>query len=371
MRICSTQNDEIWVQMELKNRINILKSLGIRLEEVCRQIDPANDNISSDWSSWLGAVQTRNPWFTRASVHLALTAWTEALRPEKVEQWAGAYELPHLPSRLKLVGVINAGNIPFVGMHDLLSVFLSGHRYVGKNASDDPYLLPWVLDLMKSIDPQVAESVSFTEKLVGTDAVIATGSDNSARYFEYYFGKNPHIIRKNRNGIAVLTGEETTGELTSLGADIFSYFGLGCRNISKLFVPHGYDFSPFFEAIYPWHVVMGHHKYMNNFDYHHAVFLLKQLPFLQNNFLMIREDERIASPLAVVHYEFYDDLKKLTNTLVEKSDLIQCVAVSERTKRKSEPAESDPPFVDFGKTQFPSLQDYADGVDTVKFLAGL
>lgn len=357
--------------MELKKRIAVLKSLGIKLEEISRQIDPQNVDLSPDLTAWLGVVQTRNPWFTRASIHLALTAWSEALRSEEVDRWLNGYGIDEVNMHPKLIGVINAGNIPFVGLHDLLCVFLSGHRYTGKNASDDPYLLPWVVELMTSIEPQVAASVTFTDKLKETDAVIATGSDNSARYFEYYFGKKPHIIRKNRNSIAVLTGEETGLELQALGADIFRYFGLGCRNVSKLLVPRGYDFTAFFEAVYPWHEVMGHHKYMNNFDYHHAVFLLKQLPFLQNNFLMIREDERIASPLAVLHYEYYDDAESLPALLAAQSESIQCVATGSHGFAIKGMKESGVPLVALGETQFPSLKDYADGVDTVKFLIGL
>ncbi|MFM2207772.1 MAG: hypothetical protein RL213_1747 [Bacteroidota bacterium] len=357
--------------MDLKARKDLLKELGIRLEQVSREIAPEIPEISSEWSALLSAVQSKNPWFTRASVHRALCSWSAALAEPEIERWVSSCPIKDVPERILNVGVINAGNIPFVGLHDLLTVFMSGHRYVGKNASDDPFLLPWIVQIMKSVSASVEQSVGFADKIIGMDAVIATGSDNSARYFEYYFGKQPHVIRRNRNGVAVLSGKETEAELKALGRDIFDYYGLGCRNVSKLYVPEGYDFSRLFESLYDYHEVMSHHKYMNNFDYHQAVYLLKRLPFLQNNFLILIEDERIPSPLAVVHYEKYKDISAAADKLESLKESLQCVVAGEETIASGGFGRKGLPLVGFGRTQFPSLTDYADGVDTLRFLSGL
>ena len=357
--------------MKLETRINVLKSLGIRLQQVSQEVNPDAGELTGEWSSFLAAVRSANPWFTRAAVHLSLKAWAEALTGAEIDRWASAYQLPAAPESPKKIGVINAGNIPFVGLHDLLAVYLSGHQYFGKNASDDPLLLPWIAGLMKEADPATSEVIAFADELTGMDAVIATGSDNSARYFEYYFGKQPHIIRKNRNGVAVLTGNETSSELNALGSDIFSYFGMGCRNVAKLYVPADYDFTRFFESMFVFQDAMGHHKYMNNFEYHQAVYLLKQLPFLQNNFMILIEDERIASPLAVVHYQRYADSSALVNSLKADAEKLPCVVTGSEAAELPGLRESGLPLVTFGQTQFPSLTDYADGVDTVRFLTGL
>ena len=249
---------------------------------------------------------------------------------------------------------MNAGNIPFVGFHDFLCMLISGNNYIGKNASDDTLLLPWIAEELIKIEPKFKERISFVEKLKDMDAVIATGSNNTARYFEYYFSKYPHIIRKNRNAVAVLTGDEPKEELNLLGEDIFRYFGLGCRNVSKLYVPRGYNFNGFFEAMFSYSQVMQHNKYMNNYDYNRAVFLMRQIPFLENNFLIIREDASIPSPISVVHYEFYDEAEKLKENLAEHKEQIQCIVGRD--------------YIPFGQGQSPALWDYADGVDTMAFL---
>ena len=352
--------------IELQQRITILKSLGHRLKQLSGQIVQQKSENDAELSRWLSQVSAVNPWFTVDSIAMALEVWATALEPQAVDQWVELYPALQNQRTPKTVGVINAGNIPFVGLHDLLSVFLSGHRYVGKNASEDPFLLPMVVKEMEAIDPSVREVIQFVDKLTGVDAVIATGSNNSARYFEAYFGKYPHIIRKNRNAVALLTGFESSEDLSALGNDIFSYYGLGCRNVSKLYVPKEYDFNLFFESIYSYHTVMNHHKYMNNFDYHNAVYMLKQLPFLQNNFLIVREEEQLASPLAVLHYEQYENWDKLMDTIASKELEIQCIATSKNTKIDHEKIQS--PVVEFGTTQSPTLLDYADGVDTMKFL---
>jgi hypothetical protein len=214
--------------------------------------------------------------------------------------------------------------------------------------------MPFVAEKLLQIEPKLQGWISFTERLSGFDAVIATGSNNSARYFEYYFGKYPHIIRMNRNAVAVLTGDENEDDLKKLGLDIFQYFGLGCRNVSKLFVPRNYEFKKFFEGIESFSFVGHHHKYKNNHDYINAVYLLKQIPFLDNNFLILKEDEAIASPVSVVYYEFYDNPETLEQKLEQEKEKLQCIVGKG--------------FIPFGKAQQPQLWDYSDGVDTMSFL---
>ena len=246
-----------------------------------------------------------------------------------------------------------------VGFHDLLCVILSGNKAVVKLSSHDTVLLPFMVQELTEIAPEIGEFISFTqERLTDFEAVIATGSNNTARYFEYYFAGKPHIIRRNRNSVAILTGKETPKELYRLGEDIFRYFGLGCRSVSKLFVPRDYDFAPFFEAIYPYHTLLDHQKYINNYDYNKAVYLMSLCPLLENGFLLLKEDEKYASPIATLFYERYDDLTILSQRLEKERELLQCVVGSKEI----------PEAIPFGQTQVPSLTDYADGVDTLAFL---
>jgi hypothetical protein len=250
--------------------------------------------------------------------------------------------------------VVNAGNIPLVGLHDMLCVIASGNNYVGKNASDDQYLLPFVANILFSISPELKSRIEFVDKLVEFDKVIATGSNNTARYFEYYFRNYPHIIRKNRNGIALLTGYETTEQLSALGEDIFRYYGLGCRNVSHLLVPNGYEFAKLFESLESFRKVTEHHKYMNNYEYYKAILLLKRVSFLDNGFLILKEDAAIPSAISILHYSYYDTDKTVDSWIKSNEEQIQCIVSSKH--------------VPFGKAQFPLLWDYADGVDTMNFL---
>lgn len=347
---------------------NASKQLGFVLKSKIDQYTADPTGFTDLKEVMIKSFQT-NGWFTVKNIVSALSQWACALNEKSLDQWLSKY-ISLLPvTTSKRVGVINAGNIPFVGLHDLLSVLNSGHIYFGKNASDDQFLLPWIGKLLVEIEPELHSRINFVERLNTIDAVIATGSDNSSRYFEYYFGKYPHIIRKNRNSVAILTGNESNEELSLLGKDIFQYFGLGCRNVSKMVVPNDYNFNNFFEAIYNENEIMFHTKYMNNFDYNNSVLLLKLVPFLQNGFLIIREEEVIPSPISIVHYERYDDLHSMHQKLVQQKEQLQCVVISE--KNNSLPEELKPIAVSFGKTQSPALWDYADGVDTMEFLLGL
>lgn len=320
----------------------------------------------------LRAVAVKNPWFSREQVVAAFQAWGQCLQPDAIQKWLNAYPALRQSRSSKVIGVINAGNIPLVGLHDLLTVLITGHSYIGKNASDDSFLLPWMAEKLIKADPALRSRIQFVERLQGMDAVIATGSDNSARYFEHYFGKYPHIIRKNRNGVAVLTGQETAADLTALGNDIFRFFGLGCRNVSKLYVPADYQFDDFFSAQVGYADVMSHNKYMNNVDYNNTVFLMKGLPFLSNNFLLLREDAAIASPIGVLHVERYTSLPTLASQFSEHPEKLQCIVCSEESERALKKETNVMlPYVRFGNSQLPALWDYADGVDTVNFLLGI
>jgi hypothetical protein len=252
-----------------------------------------------------------------------------------------------------------AGNIPLVGFHDFLSVLLTGHKVVAKLSSNDKHLLPFLAKYLEVIEPEFKGCINFTEhKLENFDAVIATGSNNTARYFEYYFRNKPAIIRKNRNAVAILNGDEAKIQLEALSNDIFRYYGLGCRNVSKLFVPKGYNFDLFFNAIYKWHPIIQETKYANNYDYNKAVYLMSQFDMLENGFLMLKEDESYASPIATLFYEFYDSKIDLEKKLKAERDKIQCIVSKGFTSQE----------IAFGKTQHPQLWDYADNVDTVEFL---
>jgi hypothetical protein len=346
--------------MKLEKRIKAFSDLG-------KELKSGVINRNEAFVSLCRNAGLKNSWFTQRSVESAAKEWGVLLDEKKISEWLRAYS-PAVSFTQKRVGVINAGNIPFVGLHDFCSVLLCGHGYIGKNSSEDPLLLPYVASLLCSIEPEFKDRIRFAERLEGFDAVIATGSNNSARYFESYFGKYPHVIRMNRNAVAILAGDESAETLKELGRDIFQYFGLGCRNVSKVYVPAGYDFREFFEAMYSFSDVMQHNKYMNNFDYNNAMFLMKQLPFLQNGFLIVREDERIASPVAVLHYEKYASADDLIQKLDAAEKQIQCVVCAQPPALRSRLKNR---VVGFGAAQSPSWNDYADGVDTIRFLTSL
>lgn len=305
----------------------------------------------------LEEAERKNAWFDRENCLMTLHHWAGLLKKENLSQWLFSYSIENIPQ--KRIALILAGNIPLVGFHDLLCTLLIGHTAIVKLSSNDKVLLPFLISELKNLTPIFEDKIIFTEeKLTDFDAVIATGSNNTARYFEYYFGKKPHIIRKNRNSVAILTGEETKEELELLGKDIFTYFGLGCRNVSKIFIPENYDFTNFFQAIYSFHSVMNHQKYINNYDYNKAVYLMNLEQLLENGFLLLKEDKHYASPIATLFYEKYINISSLQERLTEDKELIQCIVSN----------GSFPNSITFGQAQIPSLRDYADGIDTIAFL---
>ena len=351
----------------IDKRINALVSLGKSISIELEKIYSDSDNHLKEIIKKAGA---ENPWFTEKNILTALEQWVLALKPENVNKWTSKYinELNKTPGELT-IAVVNAGNIPFVGLHDLLTVILCGHYYSGKNATGDSFLLPYISELLCEAEPSLRERIRFVPRLDAFDAVIATGNNNSARYFKYYFGKYPHIIRRNRNGAGILTANESKLQLQAFGKDMFSYFGLGCRNISKLYVPAGYNFNNFFEAMEDYKEIMSHNKYMNNFEYNNSVFLLKQIPFLQNGFLIVRKENQIASPVSVLHYEEYSEESSLIKTLTNNIQELQCIVSDENILKENKQLENI--RVDFGMSQSPALWEYADGVDTVAFLTSL
>lgn len=347
--------------MELPQRINSFVQLGAFLRSF------SQGDYSSVFGEQLHEIVLNdhiyNPWFTEKNVTQAVEAIANSLLPEKIEKWVNQYPDLQKQNSLKRIGVITAGNIPLVGFHDFITVLLSGNIFAGKLSSKDNRLLKFIAEYLISLDSDFNQRINFTEdKLENFDAVIATGSNNTARYFEYYFGKYPNIIRKNRNSVAVLNGNESAEEIQQLANDFFSYFGLGCRNVSKIFLPKDYCFDLFFENIKDYSFIYSHNKYANNYDYNKSVYLMNQIQHFDNGFVIVKEDEGLSSPIGVIYFQYYDDINKVNEYLQLNSDQIQCVVSKPGLVNEAIP---------FGKAQQPELWDYADNVDTMKFLLNL
>ncbi|WP_316633965.1 acyl-CoA reductase [uncultured Flavobacterium sp.] len=320
-----------------------------------------NDLFFDDFEKLIHLSQSHNGWYTPEQVYFAIKSWADALTDENIDKWLSNYssQFSQEDKKEKTVALILAGNIPLVGFHDFLSVLITENNALIKTSSNDQHLLPFLAKYLIAVDKSLNNKITFVEgKLENFDTVIATGSNNTARYFEYYFKDKPSIIRKNRNSAAVLNGKETHEDLEALGEDIFRYFGLGCRNVSKLFVPKGYSFDAFFQAIFKYQDVIHYEKYANNYDYNKAVFLMSNFKLLDNGFLTLKEDSSYASPISSVFYEFYENIEDLQTRLDADAEQIQCI-VSNNLIKNSTP---------FGQTQNPHLWDYADNVDTITFL---
>jgi hypothetical protein len=334
--------------------INEVRHILTRAASLAAGLEPTG-HAEQHFAEAVRRAKVVNPWFTEEHIAAALTGLAYMLRPEAFAKWMDGYQ----PApECRTVGLVLAGNIPLVGFHDILCTIAAGHRAVVKPASQDALLLPALLNWIESVIPASVNKVRWIEgKLGPVDAVIATGTNNTRRYFEYYFAKYPHILRNNRNSLAILTGSESPEELRLLGYDIFSYFGMGCRNVSKLYVHDSFPLERFFEAIYPYHPLVNHHKYANNYDYYRALWLMNREDLLDNGFLILRPSEAIASPVGTLFYERYSDEATLRHKLAGRASEIQCIV-----------SQVDVPF---GKSQQPELWDYADGVDTMAFLTAL
>jgi len=348
--------------MILARRIDGFVELGRKLTVLSAASKGSDTNIDEELLALTVAVQNGNAWFTPASVISAIEGISSMLFEKLLVEWTARYSFPDYEP-LKNVGVIMAGNIPAVGFHDAMCILLSGNRLKAKVSSLDLVLITYILDQLAVAEPGFKDRIEITTgQLKDIDAIIATGSNNSSRYFEYYFGKYPHIIRGNRNSSAVLTGAETKEELEELNKDIFTYFGLGCRNVSKLFVPQDYNFDSFFEAAEKWSWLKNHNKYFNNYEYSKAVFLVNSIKHFDNGFLLVKEDLSLHSPVAVLHYETYENIDAVKLQLLEQADQLQCVVSSPLTGISG---------IAFGETQLPGPSEYADRLDTMEFLIGI
>jgi hypothetical protein len=331
--------------MILQERIELMVKLGEYLKE-----------NNEEWQDIKEKAFQHNGWFTPEFIQLAADQIAnEFLQREKLENWVTFYHVDDNISP-KNVGVIMAGNIPMVGFHDLLAVFISGHYQTIKLSSKDDVLIKHLVKLLYSWDIEIQNHISFAEMLKGCDAYIATGSNNSAKLFEEYFSKYPSIIRRNRTSVALLTGNETSEELQALADDVNMYFGLGCRNVTKLYVPEGYDFVPIIHAFDKYKYFADHHKFKNNYDYQLSILLLNNIYYMTNGATLLIENKSLFTPISQLNYEFYTDKKGVEAELKENDD-IQCIVGQE--------------FIKFGETQQPGLFSYADGVDTMQFLLGL
>lgn len=338
--------------MELKERIESFSRIGEMLRLALHDENRDYGQIIADL---ITTEHLNNEWFTPDNVRMSLNAIANELTEKNLSEWCSAY--PELTEKIVPynIGVVMAGNIPLVGFHDFLCVLISGNRIIIKASSKDKRLIALIADMLYNINPEFRDLIRISsDTLSGFDAVIATGSDNSSRYFEYYFGKYPHIIRKNRNSIGVLNGNETADELKELGKDVFSYFGLGCRNVSKIYIPQGYDINFLTKNWEQYSGIVKHEKYANNYDFNKAVYIVKKEKFHDTGFILCTEESRIASPVSVLYYEYYTTEDYLLNELKSINEKTQCIVGKN--------------YVTFGQAQFPKLWDYADGTDTLDFL---
>ncbi len=340
--------------MKLKDRINVLVELGVSLK-----------NNSKTLNNTKKKAYAENKWFTIENIDKSLNAIvSEFLDRDKLKNWTSKYSInDNKPS--KKIGLILAGNIPFVGFHDLLSVFVSGHNCVLKLSSKDYILMKYIIDELTKIEPKISQKIIITERINDIDGVIATGSNNTYRYFEYYFGKYPNILRKNRNGVAVISGDENDEDYNNLANDIFEYFGLGCRNVAKIYVPEQYNFTQLLSILDEHKYLKEHNKYMNNYDYNLAISMLNKDNIYQGETVFLKEDISYLSRIASVNFEYYSSTDTLNKRLKQDDELIQVIST-----KTGNLLDFDREVI-FGDTQKPSLEDYADGVDTMQFLTSL
>ncbi len=346
--------------MNLHERIHAFTQLGQEIQAILQE-NPQT-HAGKALLERMPTLNLGNGWFSTTNIQHRFQGLAQNLSNESLTKWLAQYAIA-TTEPLQKIGVIMAGNIPLVGFDDFLAILISGNCFLGKTASDDAYLPLAITAILTEIEPRFTNRIVFSDRLTHFDAVIATGSGNSARYFEHYFGKYPHIIRHNRNGVAILDGTESDDELKALGEDIFRYFGLGCRNVSKLFVPEHYSFNRFFENIVGFgEELMMNKKYMNNYEYHKTLYLMNSTPLLDNNFVVLKEDTEIASPVGVIFHEPYTNPENLKSRIENLTSHIQVIISHSSNGLNS---------LSFGNAQRPELNDYADGIDTLQFLIRL
>jgi len=334
--------------MNLKERISLFSSLGNLIA------DKDNPKIIKSFHR----IKTSNPWFTDENISLSLSSVSKMLNEEALIDWTSKYDFKSTLNEKK-VFIIMAGNLPLVGFHDFLSVLISGNVAVVKLSSKDNILPRILIELMISIDSRISDFFNIVDNIIdlNVDAVIATGSDNSSKYFDYYFKGFKSIIRKNRRSLAILDGSETESQLESLADDVFSYFGLGCRSVSKIYIPVDYDLNKLFKSFFNYNPIINHIKYANNYDYNKTIYLMNKEKLLDNGFVIFKEDQSIQSPVATIFYEYYNSRDNLNNYIKSNRNLFQCIVSNED--------------IPFGQSQFPKLTDYADQKDTIEFLLSI
>jgi hypothetical protein len=354
---------------DIEKRIEAFVSLGEELFVISMALKQKDASILKKISSlrlYEAANESpqQNPWFSPQSVNQAIESLGKMLERKNLDKWCRSYpEVSNTHRIPKKIAVIMAGNIPLVGFHDFLCVLISGHKILVKLSSQDKLLPEIVADLLIETEPGFKNAIELTENIIsGFDAIIATGSNNSSRYFDYYFGKYPSIIRRNRNSIGILDNNTSTEELENLGKDIFSYYGLGCRNVSMLLLPEGYDLRNLPGAWEKHADVLDNHKYANNYDYQKAVLAINNIDHLDTGFCLLRQENSLSSPVSVIHWQTYSSNSHLEEFIRQNSHNIQCITTSENALKQIAGS------VAFGKSQQPELWDYADGIDTIKFL---
>ena len=341
-----------------KERLIAFSELGTLFKE---NVDKKENKKFPEWDTVLEKTliesHSYNSWFTIDNLKLSLKNWSNSLQENIISDWLSKYNIEDKSS--KKIAIIMAGNIPAVGFHDLLCSLLLNFDCIVKLSSEDKLLIPFIVKFFESRNEKLKNKVTFeSDKLKDFDGVIATGNNNSHRYFDYYFSKYPNLLRKTRHSIAVLDGKESDNDLSDLSNDIFNYFGLGCRSVSKVFIPYGYDLDLLFNAFFRHKEVVNHNKYVNNFDYNKAVYLMSKEKFIENGFIILKEESKLGSPIGCLFYEFYNDKKEITKLINNNSDSIQCVVSNINFNTN----------IKFGQTQCPNINDYADNNDTIKFL---
>lgn len=335
--------------MNIKKNINALKTLG----EYIEQGGPELQAI-------IETTRNENAWFTKESTTKALEGVAFMIKEAKLNKWVAQYSINN--NAPQNIGIIMAGNIPLVGFHDLITVLVSGNNAMIKRSSQDSILITHLVEKLIELEAGFKDRIQFVDKLNNIDAIIATGSDNTSRYFDYYFAKYPHIIRKNRTSCAILNGNETQDNINTLGNDIFQYYGLGCRNVSKIYIPENYDIVNFLDGLSKHSDIIQNHKYHNNYDYNKSIFLVNKVQHYDNGFLLLTESQNLVSPLAVLYFEHYNSTNQLEKVITSNREKIQCIVSDDAWY---------PGSITFGMAQEPELWDYADNIDTMKFLLSL
>lgn len=351
--------------MVLSNRIEAFRQLGEVLRSLVGEsasgvLTDFAAKYADDFSDTINRQCAENKWFLPEFCRYAVSAIAKMLNGNSLALFESQYKsLVPRDCQAQTVAVISAGNIPLAAFHDFMMVLLSGNRYMGKLSAQDKLLLPFLSRILIDIAPEFADCITFVDKVAGFDKVIATGSDNTARYFAYYFGKYPHILRKNRNSLAILDGNESEDDLLKLCDDIFLYFGLGCRSVSKLYIPENYDFEPLIRCMnHRFADLKMRHAYQNNLDYQKTIYMMNRIEFLDAEVVLLTENEAIASPIGILYYQHYLDVHEIEVFCAENAEHIQCVATNLKVNF---------PTVCLGQTQQPTLFDFADGVDTFRF----